>query len=1198
MRPVQPRAIALSLVLVVALPLTALAAGGSLTVDSVGGQSVENGKVKKPLSGQVQVTGRAAIDGGGGGDGGTTVASLTADAGDSPFVDAGTPATLIGAAFGGEEPYSWAWTASAGTLTGADAATAELDTTGLAAGYYDAQLTVTDAGGRQATDSVRIAVGTLATQTLLEATKHTTAPALLSAGPEGTIEFTFDVPAGVRSMTATIEWTLPTNDFDLDVVGPDGTFSGEGDFVPDDIETAGVANPSAGSWKVVAKKYAVSDDDITARVVAQMAADPRPSVDSGGPYTFLIGAAQQLDGTVSGGTAPLQLGWDTDLDGRIDALGEDVTLNLPAGRHLVSLRATDANGLERREMTSVLVADADRLALETTPITVIAINDTGINPYHAEFSAATYPDPDVLALTDNFTRHPSEYIPGYPANAPALNVTLGAGYFPTQDTPIWAAGQTIDTGRLYWIPGTKIIGAVDPGGSTGGNAGTDNHPILDDNGHGSGSASVAAGNRYGYCPTCLLLVSEGLDEQTAAKYAWVDIQSNSWGYQYGLPGWALNGTDFTSRSATERGQTVLFAAGNGIGNAFDVTQVTYASDRTGGDWNIVVGAIRRDNDRAIVGDGTTVHISAWGDGNLPSACRTGTVGQCAFGGTSAATPYTAGVFGRVLTEVRRVVGDGAAGQKANQVVANGLPVAESIYLEDGLLTRAELREAVLKTAYPLNTANDPSIYPYPLTAPYIDGANVLFEGYGAATPNSAQRAIDVLLGRTQLPDRSFEDQFFALDRAVRDTLWGGYDRDADGVTDFEGLTGLSLDLNQIEAPQGALYALRAVADQLDATSRQTLGANALTYWLHRTVAAEGDGSRTGECGTAINESFMDQHDSDGDVEPCYEARITTTAAAYRPIGIWPSTAPLAQPLPAGSTVYVTIYVAQELPTVGLPSGVLMATDRVIGSGEGDPRPMIGSGTGPGSNVQGNALPDSGGCAELGELCWTRFDFSFDTTRHAFTGEQLTFQFSLAGGSRSFAFGFEGAHASKIAIFGADMPASGLEFGTTISEPADGGRVNGPVTAGGSYAFPDLGSDPDGAGDHPTTRRVEVSLDDDSFAAPIEAALDEASGTWSAPLGELAAGAHTLYARAALDRTYSEVAAVSFSVGPEFSIQWQLVRKNGAVSHAAWQTAAGLADWSFLFDSADYASGDSTLVVRLVADGLVLDQEAIKVKLAQ
>ena len=100
---------------------------------------------------------------------------------------------------------------------------------------------------------------------------------------------------------------------------------------------------------------------------------------------------------------------------------------------------------------------------------------------------------------------------------------------------------------------------------------------------------------------------------------------------------------------------------------------------------------------------------------------------------------------------------------------------------------------MLKTAFPLNQDNNPSTFPYPLTAPYINAeTNVLFEGYGAATPEGAKRAVDVILGRAVMPDRSFEDQFMAASRAVKDTLYGGYDRDGDGSEDFQGLTGSNL----------------------------------------------------------------------------------------------------------------------------------------------------------------------------------------------------------------------------------------------------------------------------------------------------------------------------------------------------------------------------------------------------------------------
>jgi hypothetical protein len=165
---------------------------------------------------------------------------------------------------------------------------------------------------------------------------------------------------------------------------------------------------------------------------------------------------------VTGGTGPVAAGWDTDGDGVLDVQGTQATHALPERRHLVTFKAADAAGFERRQTTSVLVADPARLAQQTTPVTVVAINDTGINPYHVEFSADTYPDPDVLALTSNFTRHPSDYIPGYPADAKALPITRGKGYLPPEDKPLWEP-DSIEAGKLYWIPGTKIVVQSRPG---------------------------------------------------------------------------------------------------------------------------------------------------------------------------------------------------------------------------------------------------------------------------------------------------------------------------------------------------------------------------------------------------------------------------------------------------------------------------------------------------------------------------------------------------------------------------------------------------------------------------------------------------------------------------------------------------------------------------------------------------------------
>src|SRR5918999_2647212 len=85
------------------------------------------------------------------------------------------------------------------------------------------------------------------------------------------------------------------------------------------------------------------------------------------------------------------------------------------------------------------------------PTGVVGIIDTGINPYHQ-----TFRDDTARAY-----RHPSTYIPGYPADAIALPITLDEPDYwkaVAQDCEdIWAK---VEPGKLYWFPGTKIIGAI------------------------------------------------------------------------------------------------------------------------------------------------------------------------------------------------------------------------------------------------------------------------------------------------------------------------------------------------------------------------------------------------------------------------------------------------------------------------------------------------------------------------------------------------------------------------------------------------------------------------------------------------------------------------------------------------------------------------------------------------------------------
>jgi hypothetical protein len=1172
---------------VVATP--SVAGTASISIDSVGGRKIANGEVKGTLFGKTLVQGVAIP--GAAAPSEPVARPLVADAGDSPYVAAGSTATLLGAGFGGAEPYAFSWTTSAGTLSGADSATAQVDTAGVSAGTYSATLTITDGAGATASDSVKFVVFATEAATLLDETRVDPTPGVLSVGAPGVLEFPFTVPAGAVSIQVRLTWALGTNDYDLRVLDPSGVeVTGSAGGVPGTSETAAASNPVAGTWTAAADKFAtVADTSVRVVVTASTAlgADPRPLVSSGGPYRFAIGATQAIAGTVSGGTAPVAVGWDTDGNGLLDVSGTSFTGSFPDGRRLITLKATDANGLERRETTSVIVASPDRLAAETTAITVLAVNDTGVNPYHVEFSAQTYPDPDVLALTNNFTKHPSEYIPGFPKDAQAIRITTGQGYFPAADSKLWSLKSDsnpggLEFGKLYWIPGTKIVGAIQPGTFSCANCTAGAHVILDDDGHGSGSTSVSTGNRYGYCPTCLLVISKGLSSAhtVSSGLSWVDIQSNSWGTVANLPldvGFQLAGLDpgKNARKAVERGQTVLFASGNGSANAFESPSPTYGTSTTGPDWNVVVGAVRRDVQRAIVGDGTPAHLSSWGDGNLPSACRTGVVSQCAFGGTSAATPYTSGIFGTVLTAIRQRIGDSGAGQRAGQVIAEGFAIAGSPYLSDGKLTRAELREAVLKTAFPLNQDNTQSIpiFPYPWTAPYNGDINVLFEGYGAATPNSAKRAIDVLVGKTPLPQRDAEDSFFALDRQIRDSIWGGYDRDGDGTPESAApLNAFGLVAADVSSAEATWASMRKVA-ALSATAQAT-AANAQAFYLHRLYMNEP--GTTQSC--ASNVTLMDQTDSAGDLELCFDSRATSVLAAYRPLGIWPSTSDSTIAIPAGSTISVELYATVETPTAIRPTGVFMATDRELGSGAATPQPVMASGA-------GGIL-----CSTLGEACWTKFAWSFQTTRHAIAGEQLTFQVQLIG-TRSWAFGYEGAHASRITITPAPIPAGELDFGVTINEPAEGAKLpEGGFTASGFAVFPKLGTTE--AGDHPTIKRVDVSVDDPTFASPIQATLtlnaDETAGSWYAPIPAQSIGSHTLYARASIDTNTSPVAQRTFTVEDTKTsprVQWQVVPSGSTPTADGWRPATGLLSYSFEFDTRAYGKGEFVIHTRLLEQGV-------------
>ncbi|MEA2124532.1 MAG: serine protease [Solirubrobacteraceae bacterium] len=473
--------------------------------------------------------------------------------------------------------------------------------------------------------------------------------------------------------------------------------------------------------------------------------------------------------------------------------------------------------------------------------TVVAVLDTGINPYHWDFAASRMPQQRNTTTGDDMPldRPASQWLTGFAATTgfasfDRVDLTLEENDATQRNDELrevdagkWDAVQvsTPQTLHAYWFPGTKVIGALtfNAGGQI----------LGADDDHGVGTTSSAVGNLHGTCPECLLFFiqtpdgDDALGEKAidwAMQQPWIDAISNSYGYGsndvYGRDRIYAGSNTALQRNASDRGQTIFFSAGNGIENAFLVPNQTTFSSQEGPDWIMTVGAVSPgpddtyepivtgalDANGPYLGAGKPVDVAGVGS-DYPTAYGAATVsatGSIGFGGTSNATPQVTGLYARSLYLARTALAGDSRGQSGGVIATGSLAsgcgsARPGCELGDGTLTAAELRTRLLHGAVHHGGTTVSGAGLGDVSAPAVGEEVLAGEGHGAYLGRvdgangwlaEQDRVLGPLLGAADVLARpAGERDWFVVDSYCRQRNWGAWS----GGYYLDGLTALPPD---------------------------------------------------------------------------------------------------------------------------------------------------------------------------------------------------------------------------------------------------------------------------------------------------------------------------------------------------------------------------------------------------------------------
>ena len=362
--------------------------------------------------------------------------------------------------------------------------------------------------------------------------------------------------------------------------------------------------------------------------------------------------------------------------------------------------------------------------LRQRSFTVIAVVDDGINPYHVDFRLD--PDDDMIGV------HPSEYIEGYPSDALRLDLSFDATSVSEafqRDADQW---QAATNAPLSWVDGTNIVG---------GHSAVGGHFAMEGD-HGTPVSSQAAGRVFGpkHPDVLLVMVRQYVDGLAwAVNQPWIDVISGSWSSGPG------GETAELTRPAVASGKTICFATGN-------FTVPVWFMEQQGPSWHVNSGA--EHPGEVPGGYYSSVPADVLGITGVPAADHASMTDSRTFAGTSGGTPAVCGLIAHTISQARARMGDTRQGP-SDGVVAQGAAGAGPA--ADGVLTRAEIEDAVMATARP---------------STYLPAASYVRGGYGVVTGESVADALKVLFGEMPRPARPDEDRWIQTVDAARNALYG------------------------------------------------------------------------------------------------------------------------------------------------------------------------------------------------------------------------------------------------------------------------------------------------------------------------------------------------------------------------------------------------------------------------------------------